>query len=78
LITVRLFYLCPTCFAVSASEAEHHGRPMLRCEAGEPGDEQRKPKMDASGRLQTHAPRWFLEAAGRVQTYPHLTPASAP
>ena len=59
-----IFYLCPMCFEVSDVEGQHHGRSMLRCDAGQPGDERRKPLMDARGNLRTHAPRWFLEATG--------------
>jgi len=60
------FYICPICFEVSESEREHHGRPMIRCDAGQPGDERRKPVINGNGRLKSHAPRWFLEAVGSL------------
>jgi hypothetical protein len=56
-------YLCLTCFEVSESGREHHGRRMTPCDVGAPGDERRKPQMDGSGRLTSHAPRWYLEVA---------------
>jgi len=64
------FYLCPICFEVSESEREHHGRPMIRCDAGEPGDERRKPVINDGGHLKTHAPRWLLEAIGSLPVRP--------
>jgi hypothetical protein len=66
------FYLCPICFEVSESASRHHGRRMLRCDAGNPGDETRKPLMDTDGRLKSHAPRWFLETIGLLPAqYPN-------
>ena len=61
--TERILYLCLTCFEVSRSEADHHGRRMVCCDVGAPGDERRKPAMDHSGRLKSHAPRWYLQVA---------------
>jgi len=64
-----VLYLCLTCFEASESQAEHHGRRMLCCYVGGPGDERRKPKMDSSGRLTSHAPRWYLEATRPMHNY---------
>ena len=65
-----MFYLCPICFEVSEFECEHHGRPMVRCDAGQPGDERRKPIINGGGNLKTRAPRWFLEAIGSLPAQP--------
>jgi len=62
------FYLCPTCFNISESARECHGRQMIRCDPGTPSDERRKPLTDAEGHLKSHAPRWFLEAVGSLPT----------
>ena len=70
--TKRTVYMCLTCFEVSGSLARHHGRGMVACDVGEPGDAGRKPRMDASGRLTSHAPQWYLEAARRGAPRPHL------
>ena len=64
-----VLYLCLTCFEASASQADHHGRRMLCCYVGMPGDERRKPPMDSSGRLTSHAPRWYLEAIRPMHNY---------
>ncbi|HEX6386071.1 MAG TPA: hypothetical protein VF177_15480 [Anaerolineae bacterium] len=60
--TIRVFYLCPTCFAVSETAGRCHNHVKVCCSPGRPGDERRKPLMDADGRLKSRAPRWFLEA----------------
>ena len=70
-----IFYLCPICFEVSESEREHHGRVMVRCDAGEPGDERRKPVINGGGNLKSRAPRWFLEAVGSLPAQ-HLNRAA--
>jgi hypothetical protein len=62
--TSHTFYICPICFTVCDEWRECHDRPMILCDAGEPGDERRKPLRDNTGRLISHAPRWFLEAVG--------------
>jgi hypothetical protein len=64
------FYLCPICFEVSESQRAHHGRLMLQCNPGQPGDERRKPVISGDGRLHSHAPRWFLEAIGALPNRP--------
>jgi hypothetical protein len=61
-----IFYLCPYCFEVSEAEGDHHGHRMIRCDAGEPGDERRRPVIDERGNLKSRAPRWFLEAIGSL------------
>ena len=60
------FYLCPICFAVYETEiaCKAHNHRMIGCDPVRLTDEQRKPLMDADGRLASHAPRWFLEAIG--------------
>ncbi len=62
------FYLCPTCFEAAQFKLEGHRHPMIRIDPGRPGDEQRKPKLDAAGRLASHAPVWFLEATAHSLT----------
>lgn len=68
-----IFYLCLTCFAVSQTEDECHGQRMIRCDAGRPGDERRKPVLDNRGRMKSRAPRWFLEAVGSLPAEPEPT-----
>ncbi len=63
----RLFYLCPTCFEASEIDSECHRHRMIACDAGDWDDERRKPIIDDDGHLRSRAPRWFLEAVGRVQ-----------
>ena len=57
------FYLCPICFEVYDHAGECHGRRRIQCDAGEAGDERRKPIAEG-GRFTSRAPRWFLEAVG--------------
>jgi hypothetical protein len=66
------FYLCPMCFEVSGVEGEHHGQRMICCDAGQPGDERRKPVIDERGNVKSHAPRWFLEAIGSLPAAPRV------
>jgi hypothetical protein len=56
----RIVYVCEICFAMSDTTLAHHGRPMVRCEIGQPGDDSTKPVMDEAGRLLTHAPKWWV------------------
>ncbi|HET7088829.1 MAG TPA: hypothetical protein VFL17_09280 [Anaerolineae bacterium] len=65
------FYICTICFEVSGTPSEHHSRQMIRCDAGQPGDEARRPLVDAEGHLKTHAPRWFLQAIGSLPARPY-------
>lgn len=57
----KSFYLCPTCFAASEVMAELHSHRMVHVDEALLGDDLRRPPVDASGRLQSRAPRWFLE-----------------
>lgn len=56
------FYICPVCFAVSEEAGEHHDRQMVHCDELPVGDERLKPVINNEGDLESHAPRWFLEA----------------
>lgn len=62
----RVLYICPVCFQVCESERECHDHKMLACNVGEPGTEQRKPVKDRFGHFVSRAPRWFLDASGRL------------
>jgi hypothetical protein len=61
------FYICPACFRICESEQECHMHRMLVCEAGEPGDERRKPVVDQFGNYASRAPRWYIEAIWSFQ-----------
>ncbi len=74
--TVYLFYICPTCFNACEDLKECHEHQMMGCDPGELGHERRKPMMDATGRIRTRAPRWYLEAAGWIQA--SHAPGTAP
>ena len=55
-------YVCRTCFSVAQTPGPcplDHG-PRLRCDPGEPGNNCRKPPMDAEGRLLSRAPLWWV------------------
>ena len=56
------FYICPVCFAVSEEPGMHHDRQMVHCDELPVGDERLKPIINKQGDLESHAPRWFLEA----------------
>jgi hypothetical protein len=62
-----VFYICPVCFQVCDTEQECHAHRMVECDAGEFGDERRKPVSDRFGNLVSRAPRWFLEAVGWIR-----------
>jgi hypothetical protein len=69
--TAYSFYLCPVCFEVREDCRDCHHQRMIVCDVGGPGDERRKPVIDASGRLKSRAPRWFMEAVGWIPaSYP--------
>lgn len=57
----RIIYVCEVCLLISTEPGEHHGRPMFRCDAGEPGSERSRPLMTPDGELKTHAPAWWVE-----------------
>jgi len=75
--TNRTFYLCPICFGAFESDGEHHGHRLIWCDAGEPGDDRRKPVVNGSGRITSRAPRWFLEAIGTLPARPAHSVAGA-
>jgi hypothetical protein len=60
------FYICPVCFQVCDSQQECHAHRMVECAPGKPGDERRKPVTNRFGRYASRAPRWYLEAIGRM------------
>lgn len=64
--TGHLFYICPVCFNACKDPEECHEHQMMCCDPGMPDDERRKPMMDASGRVQTRAPLWYLRAVGWI------------
>ena len=57
---VRIVYMCEVCLHCSAEPGPHHGRSMICCDAGCPGDECTKPLESDDGRLLTRAPRWWI------------------
>ncbi len=71
MVSESMKYICPTCFEVSKTQDEHHEHLMVVCDAGELGDEVRKPVTDGKGRLLTRAPRWFYEAVGLLKKTQH-------
>ncbi len=63
----RIVYACELCLRLSEEPDTCHGRPMLRLDAGCPGDKCTKPIESADERLLTHAPRWWiLRHANRI------------
>ncbi len=56
----RIVYLCEVCLRASAVADVCHGRPMVRCDAGCPGDDCTRPVEAEDGRALTHAPRWWI------------------
>jgi hypothetical protein len=56
----RVVYMCEVCLRCSTQPETCHSRPMLRCDAGCPGDDCTKPLESTDGRLLTHAPRWWI------------------
>ncbi len=57
-----LFFICPTCFTASKEDCFCHGHQMIECPQLDAADYRRKPPFDASGRLRSRAPIWFLQA----------------
>lgn len=73
------FYLCPTCFAASTRDQHLHEHRMITVSLRGMEVDQRRPLVDASGRLLTRAPRWFVAsthpiAAGQVGGAPQSAP----
>ncbi len=64
--TQSMFYICPVCFTVCESEQECHAHRMVECNPGDFGDDRRKPVEDQYGQYVSRAPRWYLEAVGRL------------
>lgn len=66
------FYICPICFQVceskKACDLHIHAHRMVAAHPGEPGDLRRKPLQDRYGNLLSRAPRWFMEAIGRINS----------
>jgi hypothetical protein len=54
--------LCPRDFtpADAPGRCKVCGRQLVECEPGEAGDLSRRPLVDASGRVLTRAPVWWL------------------
>ncbi len=63
----RILYICPICFRVCDTDQECHEHQMIECNPGKIGDERRKPVTDKFGNYVSRAPRWYLEAVGRIQ-----------
>ena len=59
------FYICPVCFNTSTTPDECHVT-MVLSNAGDIGDEQRKPIKNRFGQFHSRAPRWFVEIANKV------------
>ncbi|NIS79937.1 MAG: hypothetical protein GTO14_06970 [Anaerolineales bacterium] len=59
---VRL-YMCPRDLIAEDSPGACHvcGTQRIECCLGEADDPCRRPLMDAKGRVQTRAPRWWLQ-----------------
>lgn len=62
-----ILYICPVCFRTGETREECHEHIMVECRLGKPGDDRRKPVEDPQGRIVSRAPRWFLEAIGRIK-----------
>jgi len=56
----RIVYMCEICLLASDTQKVHHGRPMIRCDAGCEGDACTLPVIDADGHILTHAPKWWV------------------
>ncbi len=56
------FYLCPRCLTADARPGlcPRCKVERLTCDAGAPDDRCRRPMVDASGRVLTRAPLWWL------------------
>lgn len=60
--TSTTFYICPICFETSETVLEGHKHPMIKVDLSTLSDDARRPVRDASGRLVSAAPRWFVDA----------------
>jgi hypothetical protein len=52
--------MCEICLTASDIQMMHHGRMMLMCDAGCPGDDCTLPVIDQTGHVLTHAPKWWV------------------
>jgi hypothetical protein len=52
--------MCEICYGTSDAPATHHGRVMIECDAGCPGDDCTHPVVDDGGHILTHAPKWWI------------------
>jgi hypothetical protein len=64
------FYQCPICFKICNTFQDCHAHNMVHCYVEFPDDERRKPVKTPSNVLLSRAPRWYLEAVGRVKPEP--------
>jgi hypothetical protein len=62
----RILYICEICFHSQTEPGECHDHPLIRCDAGCPGDECTQPVGAADGRLLTRAPRWWIYRHGKL------------
>jgi hypothetical protein len=72
MVVERTFHFCLTCLRMSHVPARCHGQPMIRCDAGEPGDDQHPILISRSGARslgQTRVFRWLAEETGVM---PHV------
>ncbi len=60
------FYICPICFMTAGGPRSHHRRQMVHYTPLPPGHNLLKPPADDDGRLETRAPRWFLDSIRRA------------
>jgi len=62
-----VLYICPKCFRVCDDEEQcFQHKLMLECSPGKYGDERRRPVQDQFGNYVSRAPRWYLEASGKI------------
>jgi hypothetical protein len=72
MIAKNEFFICPMCFRICDADQECHQHRTLRVDAGPPGDARRQPVNDRFGRMVSRAPRWYLEATGRIPAWTPL------
>ena len=68
----KTFFICPVCFRVCESEQECHQHRTVACNAKEEGAACRRPLQDRFGQFVSRAPRWYLEAQGRIPAWTPL------
>lgn len=65
-------YLCAHCLLAGdePGPCPRCGRERLTCRPGDPDDPCRKPLIDATGRVRSRAPLWWLRhTVGRLTTF---------